>query len=361
MAVDWHKPGGSLTMRLTSAQQIPARVQRCAEKRQLGTPRILYEVGKSSHLHIVIGPIAIIIGALIISAYFLFYDSLFSWWPAEQAYLVLLVGVAWFGIACWVMLPPLIAPGVHVFLCPKGLIYIKRKMDVVRWDQITQFSKTIKLDGNARPTCSYNIWREDNTLFVLKDDLPYVDRLAGFLERGVTRQLLPRAIAAYENGIVLEFAGIAITTAGIMLKQDRKRLLWAEVKGIGVDEATVSIYRKGDQWDWATMSISGIPNVGVLKGLVEHNIQSPTQSPQIMAYDAGFSVSFGHLRISKAGVSVNNNEEVIPWNEIASFGIGETEVIIRRRGHIQEWYTLPTWQIPEIHALEKLVNYILFH
>ncbi len=347
-------------MRLTAAKQIPAKVQKRTDTHQLGTPRILYEPANTSRVYLFIGPLAIIIGILIIGAYYLLYNETFSWWPIAQAYFVQLIGIAWLCVGLWVTLPAIIAPKTRIFLCPKGLVYRKRQMTVIRWDAIDEFWRTISLDRRTGTTCTYVIRRNDGKVFDLKPDLPYVDRLAGFIEREVTRQLLPRTIAAYNNGAALDFADIRVTSTGITTQHDHNHLVWAAIASISTDETTLSIRRKNDTWDWATLSISGIPNVGVLKGLVTHIIDKPVLAPQILAYDAGFPVFLGSLLISKTGVSINSSEELLPWSEIASFGIGASEVIIRRKGQVREWHTLPLWMISDIAALKTLLDHILY-
>lgn len=348
-------------MRLTSAQQIPIRVQRYAGAQRLGTPRILYESARDSRLHMVLGPVTILIGCTITAVYNFFYRDVFSWWPVWQALIVLLVGITWLCIGLWISITPLILPRIRVYLCPKGLIYLRHRISVIQWDDISQFWKNIHLDHKARVSYSYTLQRNDGATFVLTSNLPHIERLGGFLEREVTRHLLVKAIADYRSGKELDFADIKVKRQGIVLKSEQKLLPWRDVDRLTVDKATVSIYRKGDNWEWATLSISGIPNVGVLKGVVEAILQEMLQTrvPQIQAYRSGFTVYFGKLGISQEGVSVNNDEGLLPWNEIASFGVGENEIIIHRTGLTEKWYTIPTWMVTDAPILKELVEYIL--
>ena len=348
-------------MRLTSAQQIPIRVQRYAGAQRLGTPRILYESARDSRLHTFLGPAAILIGCSIIGAYNSFYTDVFSWWPAWQALIVLLVGIAWVCLGMWVSLTPIISPRIRVYLCPKGLIYLKRRISVVQWEDISQFWKNIYLDKKARVSYSYTLRRNDGATFALTKDLPHIERLGNFLEREVTRHLLAHTLADYRAGKELDFADIKVNQQGITLKSERKLLPWNNLDHITVDKATVSIHRKGDSWEWATLNISGIPNVGVLKGVIDALLQEILYAhlPQLQAYRSGFTVYFGTLGISQDGVSFNNGEELLPWNEISSFGVGESEVIIHRTGLAEKWYTMPTWMVTDARILKELVDYIL--
>ena len=358
-------------MRLSSAKQIPPKIQACARMHRLGSPRIVYEPKGASSLHLIFGPVALVIGGAVIGAYILLYNSVFSWWPNWQEWMVVGVGVAWLFVGMWIIFAPVIYPHLRVYLCPKGLIYVRRTREVIRWDRIEVLSKEIVVHKKTELLCSYSIGRDDGAIFELRHDLPYVDRLGSFMEREVARQLLPRAVATYEAGKIQAFADILVAPTGIGLKSTHRVLPWNELEKLVIDDTSVSFYRKGDTWAWTTLSISGLPNIGVLKGLVQHVKRemrsrlvqefAPAQSSQIRAYDAGFAISFGKLDLSKAGVSLNNNnEDVLPWDEIASFGVGENEVIIKRSGLLEEWYTLPTWTISDMTGLRQLVDYALW-
>jgi hypothetical protein len=53
--------------------------------------------------------------------------------------------------------------------------------------------------------------------------------------------------------------------------------------------------------------------------------------------------------------------ETLPWSDIASIGIGENEVIIRRQGYLQEWYAVPLWTIDNAAELKDLLDHIMLH
>jgi len=357
-------------MRLNSAKQIPPRVQNCAQTNRLGSPRIVYEP-KGGSLFI-FGLLALLLGGSIVGVYIFFYSRIFSWWPSWQAWLVLGVGIVWLCVGLWIILIPLIHPHLRVYLCPKGLIYMRRTCEVIRWDEIEMLSKEIVVDKQTELLCSYTIRRNDGVIFELGYDLPHMERLGGFMERELARQLLPQAIAAFKAGKIQEFADIFVAERGIGLQSARRILHWDELEKIAFDDTSVSLYRKGYSWAWATLSISGMPNIGVLRGIVQYVKREmrerilkevvPIQSSQMQAYDAGFAISFGKLSLSKAGISVNNNnnEDLLPWDEIASFGVGEDEIIIKRSGLLEEWYTLPAWTISDLAGLRQLVDYALW-
>ena len=126
-----------------------------------------------------------------------------------------------------------------------------------------------------------------------------------------------------------------------------------------IDEQTVEIYKKGQPGVWASLKVVDIPNVEILRGLVRYAQQELEyrQVPSIAAYRAGLSVAFGPLKISPRGVVINNR--TLPWNEIAGIGIGESEVMVKRKGNPPPWDVLPLWRIAAASSLKELINYIM--
>jgi hypothetical protein len=348
-------------MRLSTTEQIPARVRRCAAEHDLGPPRIYYDSRRDARFLVFFGPFALLIGCIIFGLYLYYYERIFSWWPLWQTRVILLIGLAWLLVGIWICLAPLLSPRTHVFLCPGGLVYIRRRIHAIPWKNIQQIWRHIHIDKRTDLSCSYTLLRNDGKRFVLDSNLPHIDRLGGFLEREVTRRLLPATLAAYKMGQAQNFVEIVVSSQGLRLRREPKLLPWKDIERLTIDKATASIYRQGDSWEWAAFSLSGIPNVGVLKGLVDSVIQEmqSTTSPHIQAYNAGFAVFFGALSINKVGISVHNGAVKLPWNEIASIALGESELLIRRSGRPDEWYTLPIWLVTDLPALQELIDYVL--
>jgi hypothetical protein len=348
-------------MRLTPEQQIPKTIRRYAEEQRLGTPRILYESSSDSRLNMILGPITVLIGCIIIALYNSWYRDVFSWWPVWQATIVLMTGIAWLCVGLWICIGPLFSPRIRIYLCPKGLIYLKHRISAIHWGDICQCWKNVHLDKKARISYSYTLRCNNGSTFALTKDLPHVERLGGFLEHETTRQLLGQSITACRAGKDVTFATIQVNREGIRLKSEHKMLAWRDVDRLTTDKTTISIYCKNDSWEWATLNISGIPNVGVLKGLVDALREETLNAhlPQLQAYHAGLTLYFGKIGISQNGVYFNDDEELLPWNEITSFGIGENEIIIHRRGLVERWYTMPIWMVTDAPVLKELVDYIL--
>jgi hypothetical protein len=275
--------------------------------------------------------------------------------------LIPLVGVTWLILAAWIFLTPYIYPRLHIFVYRDGLIYARGKAEVLRWNQMERVWKDLDVGRKGPYTRSYTVRRSDNMLFVFTSELKNVEALGRLIEIEITRRLLPRALASYQAGGPVVFDEIVISPRGIGIKPGRKLLLWDEFERLSIDEKKVALYEKGMDAAWAVLKVASIPNVEVLKELIIH-IQRELllgQLPQIVDYNAGKIVTFGALQVSMQGIAIDNGKLLLPWNEIASIGVGECEVMFRRKDELSEWYALPLWKVTDIVDLKELISYIL--
>ena len=346
---------------VSAAQEIPQTIYHYAVLHRLGTPQIACIPRKTPLLYRLPGLISILVGGLLMGLFFFLYDSVFSWLPLWQQRLILLVSSGWLCVGIWLLLAPLLYPSGRVFICPDGLIYLRHKKDLLPWDLIMGFWKMIDIDQAGKITASYTVRRIDRKTFVFTEDLSNLALLGERLEDEVTRRLLPRAITTYKTGTSLYFGDIAVTPQGISAKRGHKLLPWDEVENVMLKEATLSIHSKGNFWDWETVSISEVPNVSVLKGVVDYILRehARNQHPHIVAFNQGHSLRFGSLSVSRQGILLNNGTIQLPWSEIAGIGVGEKEVIIKHKEREPAWYTVPLWMLSDVPTLRDLVEYIM--
>jgi hypothetical protein len=341
------------------AQSIIDALQRIAAQYQLGPSQTLYETRKESWLRRLPGIVALFIGVAVLAYFFHAYDSLFTFWPTWQIILVPLIGAGWMIVGLWMLLAPWLSPDVRIFVYTEGMIYATRKFEVIRWSQMERFWKDIYFDRQQRKVCSYVIRRNDQAFFELKPNLLNGEKLGALLEGEITRRLLPRAIAAFDAGDTIVFDTIAISIRSLHVKLGSKKIVWNEFERIQIDEQTLEIYKKGQSAAWASLKVAALPNVEILRGLVRHALQELKyrQVPAIAAYRAGISVAFGPLTITSQGVVINNGP--IPWKEIAGIAVGESEVMVKRKGSPANWHVLPLWRIADVSSLKELIDYIL--
>lgn len=364
-------------MRL-SARQIPDEIERCALAHQLGMPRILYNTHEESRLMLFLGPFTLLAGSALIATYYILYDSIFSWWPTWQATLIPLIGILWLGVGLWVICSPFIQPQPRVFICPKGLIYTerdgpdyierasRRNRIVMRWDEIEQIFRHISIDKRQkRRAQTYTVQRRDGVVFIFTPELQHLERLGAFLEREAARHLLPKAIASYDAEMSIDFASFTLSPSGVLIKRGRKRgklFPWSKIVEMVVGDTSVRLYYQGrKKTKTHRFASANVANISVLKGLITYikREQERNQLPQVISYKAGLDVSFGRLRVGKAGISIDNDEEVLSWHDVAGIGVGESEIIVRKKSQQDEWLALPIWEIVDAPALRSLLDGIM--
>ncbi|HYU73048.1 MAG TPA: DUF6585 family protein [Ktedonobacteraceae bacterium] len=342
-------------------QQVPRPAQRLASQYHLGELQAVYEHGKDLWLARLPGLFALLVGAALLYYFFSAYDAIFSNWPAWQMVFVPIIGCGWLCVGLWMIFFPWFAPEQRVFVYQEGLVYTTRHSEVMRWTQMERFWKDVRFDRRMRKFSSYVVRRNDRAFFVFRHDLLDSEKLGMLLEEEITRRLLPRAIAAYDAGDTVLFDDVAVSKRWLRVRQGSKKLAWRDFASMHIDERSIELYKKNMNETWATLKVAAIPNVSILKGLIDHAQREAmlATSPHIMAYRSGFSVLFGPLAINQQGVKIENGGHILPWDEIAAIGVGESEVIIRRKDSLTNWYVFPLWMIPDAPGLAALLNYIL--
>ena len=261
-------------MQSSPAQQIPLHFQRVAFVHRLGKAEVMYTSRNNPSLSRLFGFLALFIGCLVIVLFLFNYTPLLSWWPLWQASLIPLIGMAWLAVGAWITLASARSRKQYVVVCTEGLLYIRGKMHSIHWDQVMALWKDITTASKGSISHSYTLHLTDGATWTFTDDLVNVEELGAILEDEVTNHLLPHVLAAYHTGLPIHFAAISLSVHGISVQGEEQRFLpWSHVQHLHLDEASLSIYKIGGFWDWATIPISEIPNVGVLKRLADEVVK----------------------------------------------------------------------------------------
>ncbi|MBE3561463.1 MAG: hypothetical protein IMW89_19915 [Ktedonobacteraceae bacterium] len=369
-----------------TAQHIPRVIYKIVQEQQLGLFQRAYGPGDAPVVYRLAGPLGLLFGLLLLAAFLLFYSTVFSWWPQWQAALIPLVSLCWLLIGSWLVVTTFFLRGTRIYLFSKGLIYQTRRKQVVKWNQVVklrQERKEHRTTGKHHQQPVYTLVRNDGASFVLAGDLPGIEALYRFLEDLIMQRELPHCIADYRAGHNVDFGALLISKEGISIKHEQKQLSWENFDRLSEDETLIHIHQKRSQDTWADINQAELYNVKVLQRLVEYikkeydqqekrrrtgDVQpvftgpSPHISAWLLDYKAGRTISFGALHISKQGLILQDGKPVqIAWNEVAGIGVGEQEVMIRRRtaGLPGEWYTIPAWQISDHAGLKELIACIV--
>ena len=343
----------------SSLSSIPDAIRQVALSHHLGAPQAFHEMRRGVTLYRWTGISGMVVGGAILIGFLLSYNNLFSWWPAWQMVLVPLIGCAWIGVGLWIFTTSFVAPRLRVCVFEQGIIYATTTSEVLRWRHMERVWMIFEQRKQGPHLRAYVVRRSDDMLFEFPSGLPALEELGKRLQEEVTRYLFPRALKVYESGHTVRFEEIAVNQRGISVRHERKKLAWPDFAGMSVHEIEIQIFSRDETQPWATLKTAQVPNISILKGLVEYiqRQQELYQRPAISAYLAGQSLQFGELSLSQQGISVRRDNVFLPWQEIITVGVGEQQVMILRKSG--DWYILPTALVQHVVALKEVLEFLL--
>lgn len=347
-------------MRRASTKRMPAFIRRLAVTWHLGPLQRAYRLGGASGCYALFGCFCLLLGASIVGAFLSLYNSVFSWWLLWQAALIPIVGACWLLVGLWITLTSLFTRQEWVYVFAKGLIYQKRRPQLIRWHEIERL-------WSDEPQ-SYRLQCKPDLLLTLPAHLPGISALYRFLEELVTRREIARGLAEHMSGNTLDFGALLLARQGLQLKGETNILFWKDFARLTEEGGRLRVYRAQSDPAWTSLACSEIHNLRACKELIERiseeyarrpSYHLPSQMPQMVDFERGIPLGFGALRISKQGIEITDGTGLLTWQDVACIGVGESEFIIRRQGQPAEWHAIPTWRLADLPALKELVTYIV--
>lgn len=342
-------------------QQIPATIRRVAAAHKLGQFQSLYLPRKHPPIDYIISVCSLIIGCFVFGFLYVEYEDIFRWWPDWQVWLVQLLGAGWILVGAWILYGAIVMQRMRIFVFAQGLILSRYRNQVIRWQEILALWKHVTLDKKTGIVHAYTIQCTNSKITHFKNEFIDTQKLGDILEQAMVQQLLPRAIKTYDADATIIFDEFAINTRGIALKT-RTRLHWHEVANIVIDDTTITIYKVNQYWDWATLQVAQLPNVALLKALLDYAVRDLVhiRLPGLLAtYHTGLTLDFGAISVNQQGITLQQGKVLLHWDEIASVGVGESEIIIQRKGTPPDWYVLPRALVTDIPLLKTLIEHLL--
>ncbi len=248
-------------------QPLPLEVQQLTATYQLGLPTAEFTPRLTASKWI-FGILLFLIGAGFIVFSFAASNS-----DATSQLVLLLIGLAVVALGFSPFIATYLQRGLHVYVCPNGLVYVNgSKSDVIRWDQIeavwAQVTRRYYNGVYAGTTHLYTVRRADGATFKFNDKFHKVGDLGTMIERESSRQLLPKAIAAYNFGAPVVFGKLVVSQQGV--SNGKEMLPWSQVKGIRVNRGVVTVSKEGKWLNWANIPVSRTPNIFVFMALVNY-------------------------------------------------------------------------------------------
>ena len=162
---------------------------------------------------------------------------------------------------------------LSIVVYERGFLYlnkIDKKLDIIRWDQVSQ---VIRRPHNSDGLVEYSIEVicNDKTLFVFPRTQPRIAGIGLYVEQKAAEWALPALFKQYDAGETTAFGKLSINQAGITY--NKRSLLWSEVYQVRIlqaNSAYIGIKQRGYSQEWQWIAIDKIPDVYLLKLLIDH-------------------------------------------------------------------------------------------
>jgi hypothetical protein len=166
--------------------------------------------------------------------------------------------------------------GLRVLVYPEGLVRLHRhEARTLFWDEAEQVWQKRPATAWARLSQGklvFAVKRSDGTELVFDDSLPDVHRLGTTLHQHTLKHLLPRALAALDQGQSVAFGKLRATRRG--LSNGRETVPWSQLRPPRVEADRFFIERQGAWLPWHNGSVSETPNFHVLQSLIRDRMKA---------------------------------------------------------------------------------------
>jgi hypothetical protein len=297
-------------------------------------------------------------------------------WPLDIWSLLLRAwGVIWTVTCALIGIVTLTKRRVHIAVTTGGLIVLKGEQRIIaRWDQIEKFWTIIRHGSEGNDTYyAYKIQLIDGTVYRFTNNLgpevqigsPAVAELGQRIEQEVTRVLMPRAIAACDEGAEQSWDGLRLSQSLLTVDRDSGPISLPvdDVDRVTLGDEQLTIFPRGQQRAWHKQRVKTIANVAVFKGVLDHLLQQGArrQLPQVIAtYHAGTPIVFGRIALSQEGIEVDGGKKRLAWPDVSAIKVTDGQVIIHRhRDILWSWKYLDRRMVPNAALLQEVAGYLL--
>jgi hypothetical protein len=264
---------------------LPATIMELASTHQVGTPVMHYPFGMAGTIFrgIVFALLGIVLMLLIFFGLSIVSVGFF------------IIGLGFFLYAIWRVLQAWSLRGNSIYFCTDGLLRVEsnhqgKKVEAVRWDQVTELRKPyrpafwaailslVTIFSSRDRSSPYStiyvldelvIQRADGTTISIDKGFRKFKRLVKAIEQEMTNRLLPPTLAAYRAAQPIQFGEISVDLRGITLKN--AAISWPELKRVTPSGGVLYIRWKQQGHMFARtekIEIANIPNTCVFLALV---------------------------------------------------------------------------------------------
>ncbi|HET8846716.1 MAG TPA: DUF6585 family protein [Ktedonobacteraceae bacterium] len=246
-------------------EPLPLPVQQVAATQQLGA---LVKVYKASIIGSIVGFLLFLIGGV-----FFLFGGLFAEDTTDNTKTVLvLCGVACLALAVYLVALVIQAVSRRTYLFQQGLVIYKgNQVQSLPWNQVAEVWQSITRNYRngiyTGTTYLYTLRRADGTQIRLNNMTKGVAELGPAVARGVSQELIPRALSALRSGQTLTFTPFSVNQQG--LGNGREFVPWSQIQSIDVNKGVITVKKFGQSRRWASAMVSKVPNFLVFTVVAE--------------------------------------------------------------------------------------------
>ncbi|MBO0781913.1 MAG: hypothetical protein J2P37_24095 [Ktedonobacteraceae bacterium] len=260
-----------MQQQMQAMQQLPPEAHQMAMTYQLGTPLAEYRGGFTGRSigGIILGIIFTgLFGAIAIG---IMNDSSSS--SSDGGPIIIMVVLALVGLCflLWSIIAPIIYSSWRVYVCSDGFVFAKgSEVQPTRWEHVQAVWQSVTRHYRngiyTGTTHKYTVERSDGYKVVFDDRFKKVSDLGDTLSNKATAIMLPRVLAAYNAGNVVNFGPLSVQLQGV--SNGRELLPWSQISDFSVNQGIVSVRKEGKWLNWSSVEVAKIPNFFVFMALV---------------------------------------------------------------------------------------------
>lgn len=247
-------------------EPLPLPVQQVAASLRLGT---FVKIYRSSLVGTIIGLLVFLVMGLIFAGAGVFAEDE----TGNTRIVLLIMALLFLGLAVWMIYTAIQASNQRIYLFQQGMVMERgNQVQPFPWNQVAEVWQSITRRYQngiyTGTTYMYTLRRMDGYRIKLNNTTKNIAELGPIVARGVSQELVPRALQALRMGQTLAFPPFHINQQGISNGQEF--LPWSQVQTVDVKRGFVTVKKVGSRWAWRTAAVARIPNYLVFIVAVEH-------------------------------------------------------------------------------------------
>lgn len=196
---------------------------------------------------------------------------------------IALVGVFFVAGGVYTLWRALASLGTQVALYEGGLSVTRRgAVTNAAWGDVRTITQAIMRQTYYGipiwTSYSYRLTLTNGEQFVFTTTLGKIRQMGETMQRLITRELTPRAMAALQSGATLPFGKVSVSPMGI--SNGTATLPWNQISNVSTANGLVLIYQAGKKLRWTSARISQTPNVYVLLSVINLMRRGSASVPQ---------------------------------------------------------------------------------